>query len=283
MWTECRQEKIMEVYSKNTNDKKERKLGEPRIQYFTTKQAITMFLVGFLGLNFFAYFVYGALHAILPTASALDLNSYTNFITYIILILILVYLSYSFNKQKFLSNINSLTSKKVWLFILFGLMLIYIAAILATQLETLIYKWGGIEMTTNENQTSINTMLSAHPVLIIIMVTFFAPIVEEIAYRQGLFESVRSKSRVWAYVVTIAVFSLIHFGWLASFYNAETETWGVNIDVLITELIALPSYMGGAAVLSYVYDHENNVVPGMFVHGLYNLIGILLTLWLSAN
>jgi membrane protease YdiL (CAAX protease family) len=273
----------MEVYSNDTNNKKERKLGEPRIQYFTTTQALTMFLVGLLGLNVFAYIVFYALYAMFPTASDVDLNTYTNFITYIILILILVYLSYSYNKQKFISNIESLKNKNVWFFILFGLILIYIAAILASQLETLIYEWAGIEIAINDNQSSINTMLTAHPILIIIMVTIFAPIVEEIAYRQGLFESVRFRSRVWAYVVTIIVFSLIHFGWLGSFYDTDTQTWGVNMDTLITELIALPSYMGGAAVLSYVYDHENNVISSMFVHGLYNLIGIVATLLLTAN
>lgn len=268
----------MEIYTIEDN---KNKFDKPRINYFTTSQALTMFFTGFLGLNIFSYLVYSALVGLFPNSTALDMTTYTNFTTYAILVVGMLALSYFFNKEKFKNNIFDLKNKKTWLFIFYGLMIIYSASIAVSFIQSYLYDLAGISQTVNANQTSINSMLEAHPVLIIIMVSIFAPIVEEIAYRQGLFESVRPKSRVWAYIATILVFSFIHFGWTDSFYDTTNQVWTVNKETLISELIAIPSYISGGAVLAYVYDHENNVVPGMIVHGLYNLIGVVATLLIN--
>ncbi|MDD4532655.1 MAG: CPBP family intramembrane metalloprotease [Bacilli bacterium] len=265
----------MEFYTPETNQESHRKLSNPRIQYFTLGQALTMFFTGFLGLNILAISVSNTLNRLFPAMSSIDMKTYTNFISYVILALLLILLSYLFNKTKFINNIKSLKDKNVWVFIVCGALLIYAVAFFISILQNYTYKQLGIDPSVNGNQDAINEMLDAHRVLIIIMVTILAPIVEETAYRQGLFESIRPKSRLLAYIVTIIVFSLIHFDWVGSFYNQEAAVWEVNKSYLTNELISLPSYIGGAAVLSFVYDHENNVVPGMFVHGIYNLIGII--------
>ncbi|MFA6797027.1 MAG: type II CAAX endopeptidase family protein [Bacilli bacterium] len=264
---------------KNTIDNentKNRNLNNPRINYFSTTQALTMFFTGFLGLNILSYLVYSIILKLFPNMTSIDLSTFTNFISYVILAASLIAISYSFNKNKFMQNFIRLRDKKLWLFILYGLILIFIVAIIISNIQQHLYYWLEIDATTNANQEAIDLMLTQHPILILIMVSVLAPIVEEIAYRQGLFESIRPKSQILAYIATILIFSSIHFDWIGSFYDSENGIWTINYDTLLIELIALPSYIGGGAVLSYIYDHENNVIPGIFVHGLYNMIGILI-------
>jgi len=269
----------MEVYNQNNYDDKSDKLSNPRPKYFTAGQAVTFFLIGFAGFQFLGKIVGNLLFATnwYATSESIDLQSYTLLITYLIITLLLIFLSYIFNPEKFLANFKELKSRKKWEFILLGFFIIYIVALVIGKLQTQMYTWLNIEQTVNANQSGLNSISASHPLLLIFVVSVLAPITEEITYRQGLFEIVRPKSKVWAYVTSIVIFSIIHFDILGSFF-ASGSGFSVDTDTLITELISLPAYVGGAWVLTYVYDHENNVISDILVHGLYNFAGIMISL-----
>jgi len=269
----------MEVYNQNNYKDKSDKLNNPRPKYFSTAQTVTFFLLGFAGFQFLGTIVGNLLYATgwYESFENIDFLSYRLLITYLILTLVMIILSYVFNPEKFLSNFKELKSLKKWSFILLGFFIIYSVALVIGMLQTQMYAWLNIEQTVNTNQTGLNSIMSSHPVLLVFVVSVLAPITEEITYRQGLFEMVRPKSKVWAYVTSIVIFSIIHFD-IAGSFLAGGNGFNIDSETLITELISLPAYVGGAWVLTYVYDHENNVISDILVHGLYNFAGIMISL-----
>ncbi|MGC8461267.1 MAG: CPBP family intramembrane glutamic endopeptidase [Candidatus Dormibacteria bacterium] len=92
--------------------------------------------------------------------------------------------------------------------------------------------------------------------LAIIAVCFFAPIAEETAFRGFLYGWMRKHMPVWgAAVASGLVFSLAH----------------TDIQLLI------PLWAVGI-ILALVYERARSLFPGMLIHGLFNLIGIILIL-----
>lgn len=118
--------------------------------------------------------------------------------------------------------------------------------------------------TTNENQQGIENAFSAAPLLSFFSIVIFAPVVEELTYRVGLFGLISKKSKILAYIVTVLVFALIHFD-----FSAE-NIWN--------ELVSLPAYLIGAVFLCYAYSKKGNVVTSIVAHSVYNGIQFLLML-----
>ncbi len=92
--------------------------------------------------------------------------------------------------------------------------------------------------------------------LAIIAVCFFAPIAEETAFRGFLYGWMRKHMPVWgAAVASGLVFSLAHTD-----LQLLLPLWAVGI------------------ILALVYERAKSLFPGMLIHGLFNLIGIILIL-----
>ncbi len=121
---------------------------------------------------------------------------------------------------------------------------------------------------SNNNQLSLESAFSVAPFLSFFSIVIFAPVCEELTYRAGLFGVIAKKSRIAAYIVTILVFALIHFDFTAK-------------DI-INELVNLPSYLIGAGFLCYAYDRKNNIFTSIFAHMFYNGIQFLLMLGMFA-
>lgn len=117
----------------------------------------------------------------------------------------------------------------------------------------------------NQNETSIESMTLSDPLLSACIIVLIAPVLEELTYRFGLFGFLRRSNRFLAYFGTVLVFSLIHFN-----YSSDT-------DVLINELLNLPSYMFAAAALSYAYD-KNGLACSITAHAVNNLVAVVSTL-----
>ena len=120
-----------------------------------------------------------------------------------------------------------------------------------------------IPIENNANEESLQSIEKVYPFVSVIVFGFIGPICEEITYRVGLFSSLRRKSRIMAYFITIIVFAFIHFNW-------STDT-----RVLLNEVLNLPFYMFAAAAFSFVYD-KYGFAASTTAHILNNLISILL-------
>jgi len=79
------------------------------------------------------------------------------------------------------------------------------------------------------------------------MAIFLAPIVEEVLFRGVIFGSLRSRSRVWAYVLSIAIFALLHV-WQ---YALAAADWTVLLYVL--------QYIPVSFALCWCYERSGSI------------------------
>ena len=115
----------------------------------------------------------------------------------------------------------------------------------------------------SDNEASLRSFISLYPTLSIIFLCFIGPMCEELTYRYSIL-GIFKKYKVVGYIVSILVFSLMHFN----------PTSG-NI---INELINLPMYVFSAIALTFTYDKLG--LAGSFtahcVNNLWSVIGILI-------
>ena len=98
-----------------------------------------------------------------------------------------------------------------------------------------------VGISDNANETSLNSMVTQFPLASLLIFAIIGPACEEITYRLGLFSLTRRVNRILAYVVTIVVFTLIHFD-----FTSKT---------MINELLNIPFYAFAAFVFTFLYDH----------------------------
>ncbi|MCF0116511.1 MAG: CPBP family intramembrane metalloprotease [Bacilli bacterium] len=124
---------------------------------------------------------------------------------------------------------------------------------------------------SNANETMIQTLNSSYPLFIGIMTCIFAPIVEELTYRYGLFGLIAKKSRLAGYIISAIVFALLHFDFTATGSNLINELWN------------LPSYIISGVVLCYAYESTGNLGVSTFAHFVNNFTATVISYLVSTN
>lgn len=114
-----------------------------------------------------------------------------------------------------------------------------------------------LELGDNQNQAMVIDELKKMPVIGFLSTAIGAPLLEELAFRCGLFGLIKRKSRVWAYIISSILFVLIH----VSFDGAN----------LLAELLAIPAYLLSAVVLCYIYD-KHGFACSLIAHMLNNAV-----------
>lgn len=89
---------------------------------------------------------------------------------------------------------------------------------------------------------------------------FLAPIAEEIMFRAGIFGTMRKYSRTWAYVCSIALFSLSHV-WAYALLDARN--W-----------LFILQYIPVSYLLARCYERTNSIWCSIFFHMLVNTVSI---------
>ena len=89
--------------------------------------------------------------------------------------------------------------------LLVGLVALYGLNELAYRLTNLI-----ITNRTNLNDTAISAQMDSAPYMTLLIVVLLAPFVEEVLFRGLVFGNLKGKSRTVAYVVSCALFALLH-------------------------------------------------------------------------
>ena len=90
------------------------------------------------------------------------------------------------------------------------------------------------------------------------MAIFLAPIVEELLFRGVFFGSIRPRSRVWAYVVSVAAFSLYHIWQYAVAYQDPAM------------LLYALQYIPVSIVLAWAYERSGCIWTNIFFHMGFN-------------
>ena len=264
----------MYVYNSNSEDLSYNK--QPKYS-FSTAGCIALFLVGWLGLKVISYIVQVIYLLALGKDTVIDPNlqsyypihaGWINFIIYIVIFLISISIFICLDKAGFIRKIKALKDKNTYLTVL-AFIAIYLIANYAYNLIVLIIeRLAKITVTSNDNQASLNQIIKVLPAPMFFMVVIFAPIVEELTYRQGLFEAIRRKNEKVAIVVTTLIFALIHFdfsGLITSYSN----------ELLINELINLPSYIIGGLILTLAYNKHRCITESILTHSAINLISYI--------
>ena len=114
----------------------------------------------------------------------------------------------------------------------------------------------------NPNNLAVEDLLNQNYGPMAGMVVFLAPIAEELLFRAGLFGTIRQKSRVLAYVVSILFFAGVHV--LA---YALTDP---------SQIIFVLQYLPASFLLAWCYDKTGSIWCSIFLHMLNNGV----SLWL---
>ena len=123
----------------------------------------------------------------------------------------------------------------------------------------------------NQNQNMLGDLAEGGYLwFLVFLALFFAPVVEELVFRNILFNRIYGKSPVLAYLVSILSFSLLH--------GAAALRSGKPQDVL-----AILSYIPLAFFLCRLYATRKNMAFPIALHFLNNSIAVVLLLLLKST
>ena len=112
----------------------------------------------------------------------------------------------------------------------------------------------------NPNNSEIMEMAAQDTGAVKAIAIFLAPIVEEILFRGVLFGSIRTRSRLWAYVASVAAFSLYHIWQYAA----------ISGDAAM--LLYALQYIPVSIVLAWAYERSGCIWTNIFFHMGFNAL-----------
>ena len=244
----------------NPNVPQKRRFGNKGL-YVPFWMQITLFFVGWLGLQVLA--IIFQLIAQLAGFEDVVRSAFVMFGAYTTLGIALLAISCTQIKKY-------LKAFKNWLVPIAGVIGLF--AILAFNLTyNTILSILKIGVSDNANEQSVNSYITAYPVLSIIVIGLIGPLCEEITYRVGFYGFFRRINKYLAFALTMVVFALIHFD-----FGAFAE----GGDVLINELLNLPFYLAAAFVFTFLFE-KVGFGASFAAHASNNLLSVLSTLALG--
>lgn len=114
----------------------------------------------------------------------------------------------------------------------------------------------------NPNNAAVMDLVGRQTGKMSAAVIFLAPIVEEMLFRAGIFGTIRRKSRLLAYLVSIALFAIYH-------------VWGYAVSDPVSWLYLI-QYIPAGYVLCRCYEYGNSIWGSMFLHMLINFVSLQL-------
>lgn len=116
------------------------------------------------------------------------------------------------------------------------------------------------ESVINPNTEGVGELIFGNFKASAVMTVIFAPVIEECMFRGALFGSIRRKSRFWAYLITVVVFSVYHL-WAFFVTDYSWELW-----------IYLLQYVPATIILCRAYEKSETIWCPIAVHAVINLI-----------
>jgi len=200
-----------------------------------------------------------------PATNNILYASLSNFLIYVTLFAFFILLLFLFKLLKPLAL--QFTKLKPYVYGLFYGFIIILASVSYNLLTGLIFS----DTTSNINQSSIELIISNYPFTSFIWIVLVGPVIEEILYRLGLFEGLRQKNRILAYVVSGIIFGFIHF-------NIPLDAEGEVVTAqLINEFINIPGYIISGLLFAYTYE-KIGFVGSSVAHISNNLLSYILTI-----
>lgn len=118
----------------------------------------------------------------------------------------------------------------------------------------------GVDIASNDNQSGLEKIIEIYPLLSIIVFGIIGPFCEEVTYRVGLYTFGRRLNKIASYVITIIVFTFIHF----DYGSAD----------MINELLNIPFYAFAAFTFTFLYE-KLGFGASFLSHSINNLISVI--------
>lgn len=131
-------------------------------------------------------------------------------------------------------------------------------------LNELVYRLTNLVMVnrTNLNNTTISAQIEDAPRITILIVILLAPFVEEVLFRGLVFGNLKAKSRTMAYLVSCALFALLHVWQFAVVHQDATY------------FLLMLQYLVPGLVLAWVYDRTGTLWTSIGLHAVANALAI---------
>ncbi len=114
----------------------------------------------------------------------------------------------------------------------------------------------------NPNNAEVLELVDQNSGAVKAIAIFLAPIVEEILFRGVVFGSIRPRSRLWAYVASIAAFSIYHV-WQYAAVSRDAAT-----------LLYALQYIPVSYVLAWAYERSGSIWTNIFFHMGFNALSL---------
>lgn len=117
-----------------------------------------------------------------------------------------------------------------------------------------------IDNHTNLNDVAVSAQIRGAPRTTLLIVIFLAPFVEEVLFRGLVFGNLKGKSRVVAYLLSCALFALLH-------------VWQFAVERQdLTYFLLMVQYLVPGVVLAWAYDHSGSLWTSVGLHAAVNAL-----------
>ena len=115
---------------------------------------------------------------------------------------------------------------------------------------------------TNLNDMTIAAQVASAPRMTALIVVLLAPFVEEVLFRGLVFGCLREKSRIFAYLLSCALFALLHV------WTAAVSNWDLGYLILMLQ------YLVPGLVFAWAYEHSGTLWTSILIHALVNALSL---------
>lgn len=260
-------------YCKTENKQLNLSVSEKNMFWLDPLRQILLFLLIWIGLSVFSLIaqiiIVNSLKIQNPNLNVDDLSSnvdvvmFPNTIAYSLMLVVIVLIIFPF-RRKLSSQFNKL---KPYFYGLGFTGLLICGSIVWGIISNYLYiAFTGEPPTTgNINQATLEKIISVYPVLSLIIFGIIGPVVEEFGYRVGLFNFLKRKNRIFAYIISAIIFGLIHFT-----IPSTPSGW-------INELLQIPNYIIAGALLCFAYE-KYGLSASITAHVLNNFFSVILVM-----
>ena len=199
------------------------------------------FLVYLLVMPLLATRIFDLLEVVLDTTIGASLR---NVLYYYMLFAITVLLFHSYlahTSGRFLDNLNRSLST-----MLLGLLVFY----------------GANELIFRVCNVTIAAQVASAPRMTALIVVLLAPFVEEVLFRGLVFGCLKEKSRIFAYILSCALFAFLHV------WTAAVSNWDLGYLILMLQ------YLVPGLVFAWAYEHSGTLWTSILLHALVNALSL---------
>lgn len=210
------------------------------------------FLVYLLVMPLLATRIFDLLEVVLDTTIN---DSLRNVLYYYTLFAVTVLLFHSYlahTSSRFLDNLNRALST-----MLLGLLVFYGANELLFRVCNVLF-----DSRTNLNDMTIAAQVASAPRMTVLIVVLLAPFVEEVLFRGLVFGCLKEKSRIFAYILSCALFAFLHV------WTAAVSNWDLGYLILMLQ------YLVPGLVFAWAYEHSGTLWTSILLHMLVNALSL---------